>query len=327
MTTIGHRLPVCYKDSSAMDKSLPAIAKQTFFAIAVLALCSSAMAAPVKPQSFASPNSAAGALADAAHNNDGAALLAIFGSDGQPLVNSGDKVEDDSMRTRFVARYAAGHRFVFDNPNRAMLVIGTEEWPFPIPLVRKKGAWHFDAAAGAEEILNRRVGRNEMDAMRVCRDYVRAQRDYAADLQSERKLPEYAQLIVSSPGRHNGLYWPAGAGEKQSPIGPQMAHARAEGYSDNPPDQEHAPYHGYYYRILTRQGPAASGGARDYVVDGHMTGGFALIAFPATWGDSGVMSFIVNQNGIVYQKNLGADTAKTAAAITEFNPDISWKTR
>ena len=327
MTSIRHHLSVCYKGAIAMDKSLPTIVKCALFGVGLLALCAGAMAASVKPQSFATPDSAARALADAAHNNDVTALLAIFGSDGQPLVNSGDKVADDNMRARFTERYAAAHKFVFATPNRAMLVIGTEEWPFPIPLVRKKGTWHFDAAAGSEEILNRRVGRNEMDAMRVCRDYVRAQRDYAAAPQTGRKLPEYAQKIVSSPGQHDGLYWPAGAGEKQSPIGPEMAHARAEGYSGNPPDPEHAPYHGYYYRILTRQGPAASGGARDYIVDGHMTGGFALIAFPATWGDSGVMTFIVNQNGIVYRKNLGADTAKTAVAITEFNPDISWKTR
>ena len=310
-----------------MDKSLPAIVKRALLALGILALCSSATAAPLKPQSFASPRSAARALAVAARNNDAAAILAIFGAAGEKLVNSGDRVADDGMRARFAERYASAHKFVFDAANRATLVIGTEEWPFPIPLVRRHGAWHFDAAAGAEEILNRRVGRNEMDAMRVCRDYVRAQRDYAADLQGERKPLEYAQKIVSTPGQHDGLYWPADAGERQSPIGPQMAHAHAEGYSYNPPDAEHAPYHGYYYKILIRQGAAAPGGARDYVVDGHMTGGFALVAFPATWGDSGVMTFIVNQNGIVYQKNLGADTAKLAAAITEFNPDYSWKTR
>lgn len=310
-----------------MDKSLPAIVKYALFALGIVALCSSATAAPVKPQSFASPERAARALANAARNNNAAAIVAIFGASGEKLVNSGDKVADDGMRARFAERYAAAHKFVFEAANRAMLVVGIEEWPFPIPLVRKHGAWYFDAAAGAEEILNRRVGRNEMDAMRVCRDYVRAQREYAADLQGEHNPPEYAQKIVSSPGQHDGLYWPAEAGGKQSPIGPQMAHAHTEGYSYNPPDTEHAPYHGYYYRILLRQGAAAAGGARDYVVDGHMTGGFALVAFPATWGDSGVMTFIVNQNGIIYQKNLGPDTTKLAAAISEFNPDFSWKTR
>ncbi len=302
MITIGRRSPVCYKDPTVMNKSLPSVVKHALFAFGILAICSSAMAAPVKPESFASPERAASALADAAHNNDAATILAIFGPSGEKLVNSGDKVADDGMRARFAERYATAHKIVRDTANRAMLVIGIEEWPFPIPLVRKHGVWHFDAAAGAEEILNRRVGRNEMDAMRVCRDYVRAQRDYSADLQGDHKPPEYAQKIVSSPGQHDGLYWPAGPGEKQSPIGPQMAHARAEGYSGDAPDEAHAPYHGYYYRILTRQGAAAPGGARDYLVDGHMTGGFALIAFPATWGDSGVMSFIVNQNGIVYQK-------------------------
>jgi hypothetical protein len=310
-----------------MNKSLPVVMKQTLLALGVFALCSGAMAAPVQPQSFASPELAATALADAAHNNDAAALLAIFGSGGQQLVNSGDRVEDAGMRARFVERYAAAHKLVFDAANRAMLVIGTEEWPFPIPLVRKHGAWHFDAAAGAEEILNRRVGRNELNAMEVCRDYVRAQRDYAAELPGGHRPSEYAQKFISSPGRHDGLYWAAAPGEKQSPIGPQMAHARAEGYSSNPADEGRAPYHGYYYRILTRQGAMAPGGARDYLVEGHMTGGFALVAFPATWGDSGVMTFIVNQSGIVFQKNLGPDTAKIAATITEFNPDLSWKTR
>jgi hypothetical protein len=325
--TIPRRSSICYKDTIVMNKSLPAIVKHSLFTVGVLVLCSSAMAAPVKPQSFASPELAATALADAAHNNDAAALLAIFGSAGQRLVNSGDKVEDDSMRARFAERYAAAHKLLLDAANKATLVVGAEEWPFPIPLVRKGGAWHFDAAAGAEEILNRRVGRNELNTMEVCRDYVRAQRDYAADLQGERKPLEYAQKFISSPGQHDGLYWAADPGEKQSPIGPQMAHARAEGYSSNPADEGHAPYHGYYYKILTRQGAAAPGGAHDYLVGGHMAGGFALIAFPAIWGDSGVMTFIVNQNGIVYQKNLGPDTVKIAAAITEFNPDLSWKTR
>lgn len=327
MNIIRRRFPVCYKDSMNMDKSFPAFVKYALFAAGILALCASAVAAPVEPQSFPSPELAANALADAAHNNDAAALLTIFGSAGQPLVNSGDKVEDAGMRARFAERYATAHKILVDSANKAILVVGTEEWPFPIPLVRKHGTWHFDAAAGAEEILNRRVGRNELDAMQVCRDYVRAQRDFAADRQDEHKPLEYAQKFISSPGQHDGLYWPADPGEKQSPIGPEMAHARAQGYSSNPAEEGRAPYHGYYYRILTRQGPAAPGGARDYLVDGHMTHGFALIAFPATWGDSGVMTFIISQNGIVYQKNLGPETAKIASAITAFNPDLSWRTR
>jgi hypothetical protein len=193
--------------------------------------------------------------------------------------------------------------------------------------VRAGGLWHFDSAAGAQEILDRRIGRDELSAMEVCRNYVRAQREYAADLALQKLPPEYAQVFVSSPGRHDGLYWPAGPGEKLSPIGPQMAHARAEGYRTTEAGDSPRPYHGYYYRILTRQGPSAPGGARDYLSNGHMTGGFALIAFPAKYGNSGVMTFIVNQAGIVFQKDLGPGTASVAGAMTAFDPDRTWKTR
>ncbi len=253
-------------------------------------------------------------------------MLRIFGAAGQELVSSGDKIEDRRARARFVGHYDEGSKVLRDSADKATLLVGAEEWPFPIPIVRQAGVWHFDSPAGAEEILDRRVGRNELNAIRICRNYVRAQRDYAADLQSAQKPVEYAQKFVSSPGQHDGLYWPVGQGEQQSPIGPLMAHARAEGYGHHAKGV-HAPYHGYFYKILTRQGAATPGGVRDYMADGHMTGGFALIAFPATYGNSGVTTFIVNQDGIVYEKNLGPDTAKVAASITEFNPDLTWKTR
>jgi hypothetical protein len=228
---------------------------------------------------------------------------------------------------RFVERYSKAEKILFDTGDKATLVIGTEEWPFPIPLVKHGGVWHFDTAAGEQEILNRRIGRNELNAMEVCRNYVQAQREYAADVVGEKKAAEYAEKIFSSPGLHDGLYWPVKEGEPQSPIGPEMAHARAEGYDSTSQDAGREPYHGYFYKILTRQGAMASGGARDYVVDGHMTGGYALIAFPAKYGDSGVMTFIVNQAGIVFQKDLGPNTATVAAAITEYNPDMTWKMR
>jgi hypothetical protein len=226
-----------------------------------------------------------------------------------------------------VAGYAAQQQILRDSTNKATLVVGADEWPFPIPLVREHGLWHFDSAAGAQEILDRRIGRNELSAMEACRNYVRAQREYAADLESARLPAEYAQKIISSPTRHDGLYWPAAPGGKLSPIGPQMAHARAEGYDTVDAGGPATPYHGYYYRILTRQGPSAPGGARDYVSNGHMTGGFALIASPAKYGNSGVTTFVVNQAGIVFQKDLGPDTASVAGAMTAFDPDRTWKTR
>jgi hypothetical protein len=276
-----------------------------------------------KPETFASPERAVDALVTAARKNDSTEMLKLFGAAGRDLVSSGDPVADADVHAHFVERYEAGHKLSRDSKNKITLIIGTEDWPFPIPLVQHGGVWAFDTAAGAQEIVDRRVGRNELSAMEVCRDYVRAQRDYATAMTP----PEYAQKIVSSQGLHDGLYWPAAAGEKQSPIGPQMAKARAEGYGAQAGSEAPQPYHGYFYRILTRQGPAAPSGAHDYIVNGHMTGGFALIAIPAKYGDSGIMTFIVNQNGIVYQKNLGRDTATLAAAITEFNPDMSWKTR
>ncbi|HVJ55958.1 MAG TPA: DUF2950 domain-containing protein [Aliidongia sp.] len=279
------------------------------------------------PESFASPEQAVEALITAARADDATALLRIYGPAGEPLISSGDPVADKGARARFVQHYGEGSKIERDTAGKATLVIGPEEWPFPIPIMQQAGSWHFDVAAGTEEILDRRVGRNELNAIEVCRSYVEAQRDYAADLQGEGKPAEYAQKFVSSAGHHDGLYWPAGSGEKASPIGPQMASARAEGYGgagDQPGRPE--PYHGYFYKILTRQGVSAPGGARDYLDDGGMTRGFALLAFPAKYGDSGVKTFIIDQDGIVFEKDLGPDTSTVAPAITEFDPDLSWKT-
>jgi hypothetical protein len=314
-----------------MYKILAALVKHRILILGIIAVCWSvpgARAAVGQPETFSTPERAVAALVAAARNNDPAGLLKIFGSTGRDLVSSGDKIADKEARARFVEHYGKGSKILHDAADKATLVIGTEEWPFPIPIVRHRGVWHFDAQSGAQEILNRRIGRNELNAIEVCRSYVQAQRDYAADLASEQKPIEYARKFVSSAGRHDGLYWPVRSGEKESPIGPQMASARAEGYdgTDNDEKDQHAPYHGYYYKILMRQGAAAPGGARDYVVDGHMTGGFALIAFPAKYGDSGVTTFIVNQDGLVYEKDLGPNTASIAPAITEFDPDVTWKT-
>jgi hypothetical protein len=311
-----------HKDHTAMNQTFARM-KHLFAAVGLLMMGLQAPAdAAGNPKTFASPERAVDALIAATRDNDSAAMLQLFGPEGRDLVRSGDPVADRDARAHFVERYGARHEILRDAKDKATLIVGTEEWPFPIPLVRRGGVWLFDTAAGAQEVINRRVGRNELNAMQVCRGYVEAQRDYAADLAT----PEYAQKFVSTPGGHDGLYWQAGPGAKQSPIGPQMAHARAEGYGAGANDASE-PYHGYFYKILTRQGAAAPGGARDYLAGGRMTGGFALIAFPAKYGDSGIMTFIVNQDGIVYQKDLGRDTAAIASAITEFNPDLSWKTR
>jgi len=294
-------------------------------AVAVLWSAPCLAAADGKPENFASPEQAATALVTAARDDDAHALLRIYGAAGRDIVSSGDKVADREAHAAFAGRYGERNVLRRDTSDHATLVIGNEAWPFPIPLVRRGRTWHFDARAGAEEILDRRIGRDELNAIEVCRSYVQAQRDYAADLPAASTPAEYARKIVSSPGQHDGLYWPVQPGEKESPIGPQMASARAEGYAAEANPAHPAPYHGYYYKILTRQGPGAPGGARDYIVDGHMTGGFALLAFPAKYGDSGVTSFIVNQDGLVFQKDLGPATASLAPAMTAFDPDLSWK--
>lgn len=312
-----------------MKKVLAATTKPTLFVVGLGAmLWSGASFAASKAETFASPDKAVDAFIAASRNNDSTALLKIFGPAAKDLISSGDPVADKDTRARFVTRYGESEKILYDGASRATLVIGSDTWPFPMPLVKQAGAWHFDTAAGAEEVLNRRIGRNELGAMEVCRKYVMAQREYAADLQSKKMPVEYAQKIFSAPGSHDGLYWPVQQGEAESPLGPQMAHARAEGYdaADQPAEQRE-PYHGYFYKILTRQGAAASGGARDDIVGGHLTGGFALIAFPAKYGNSGVMSFIVNEAGIVFEKDLGPNTATIAPAIAEYNPDMTWKTR
>lgn len=274
-------------------------------------------------QTFTSPEQAVDALVAATGNNDAASLKKILGPDSEQLVNSGDPVADKEWRAKFTATYAKNHKLEKADGGKIVLAVGKEEWPFPIPLVQQDQSWRFDTQTGEEEILARRIGRNELSAIEVCRAFADAQYDYASEDRNGTGYVEYAQKIVSSPGKHDGLYWDS-APDDESPIGPLMASARAEGYDANDTQSERAPYHGYYYKILTRQGEHASGGARDYIVKGHMIGGFATVAFPATYGDSGVMTFIVNQDGVVYEKNLGPDTAQTAGQMTEFDPDPSW---
>lgn len=275
--------------------------------------------------SFDSPDHAVHALIEAARADRPQQLLKILGRGGRKLVFSGDPVADKLGRAKFVAAYDTANRIEPQGDDRTVLIIGEKQWPFPIPMVRHGRAWRFDAHAGVEAIIDRRIGRNELDAIEVCRAYVDAQRDYAALVRRSDGQVEYAQHFMSSPGKRDGLYWPIAAGEPESPMGPLIASARAAGYPAGKEAQQHpAPYHGYFYRILKRQGEYAADGPRDYRVDGRMTGGFALVAFPARHGDSGVMTFIVNQDGIVYQKNLGRRTEIIARQMSEFDPDPSW---
>jgi hypothetical protein len=293
-------------------------------AAAWLALAAPAAAAPPQ-QLFASPEQAVDALFAANQANDSKALRAIFGAGGGKLVRSGDPIADRNGRARFVAAYGEKHAIEQEGADKAVLLIGTDEWPFPIPLVKTEGGWRFDTKAGREEILDRRIGRNELSAIEVCRAFVAAEREYYADDPLGNGTHEYAQHFISRADKHDGLYWEVAAGGKPSPMGPLVANARAEGYGARKVKGKHAPYHGYFYKILTRQGPHAAGGAKDYVVDGHMTGGFALVAFPAKYRASGIMSFMVGPDGVVYQRNLGRDGAAAARAMTEFDPDGGWQ--
>ena len=294
--------------------------------VTMVAVVVIAAAAPAPAQSrFATPQQAVDALVAATRSGRALALARVLGPAGVPLIRSGDPVADREARQRFVAAYDREHRIELHGPGRATLIVGAEHWPMPIPLVRTASGWEFDTAAGRREILDRRIGRDELAVIQVCRAYVEAQLRYAALAAQSGAPPEYAQHFMSRAGRHDGLYWPTNPGEPQSPLGPLVAQARAAGYAPGKGQGRPQPYYGYYFRILTAQGPHAPGGARSYRVDGRMTGGFALIAYPAKYGDSGIMSFIVNQDGIVFEKNLGPQTAKTARQIVQYDPDSSWK--
>ena len=283
-------------------------------------------AADAAQRQFDLPEHAVDALLVAVRSGRTADLIAIFGPKGKPLVESGDAVADKNGRGKFVASYEAGHSLATQPDGKITLILGQDNWPFPIPLVKAGKAWHFDTVTGAEEILNRRIGRNELSAIEVCRAYVDAQREYSSKDRNDDGVREYAQHFTSHPNQHDGLYWSANPGEEPSPMGALIARARDEGYEKMGTRTRREPYHGYYYRILKRQGPQAPGGAHDYIVGNHMIGGFALVAFPAQYGTSGVMTFIVNQDGVVYQKNLGPATDKFARQLKEYDPDPSWKT-
>jgi hypothetical protein len=274
-------------------------------------------------RSFASPEEAVQALAAAVKDGANTELLAVLGPDAQPLISSGDPVADQKAGQRFLQSYETAHSLVKREDGSIMLQTGDDEWEFPIPLVQSAAGWHFDTAAGQEELLDRRIGSNELFTIQACLAYVDAQREYYDRNPDQTPLLSYAQKMASTPGKRDGLYWEAGPGEEESPLGPIFAHANAEGYELTSGKGE--AFHGYYFRILTAQGPDAAGGAYDYIAHGEMIGGFGLVAYPATWDNSGVMTFIVNHAGVVYQKDLGLDTAEAAKAQTTFNPDDTWE--
>ena len=272
-------------------------------------------------RTFASPDDAVQALQAAATNEDRAAMQEIFGPDITNLM-TGDKVQDANNRQRFAASMSQGCNPVTNGENQITLEIGTNGWPMPIPLVMADGQLHFDTAAGKQTIIERHIGKDELCAIGVCRAYVPAQKQYADMNPKAGGGAQYAMKFKSDPGKKDGLYWPES--ESPSPFGPLVAQAQSEGYGRKLGTGRH-PFHGYYFRILTRQGRAAPGGAMSYMSGGLLTGGFALVAYPAQWNQSGIMTFIVNQDGKVYQKNLGPDTPKAGAAMKAYNPDDTWE--
>jgi hypothetical protein len=291
--------------------------------LALVLLLALPLASAAAQQTYATPEAAVDALGAALQAKDEAALLALFGDRHRSLVISGDQAHDAAMRANLAARLATFRMLEMAGDDRRLLLVGAEAWPFPIPLVRQDGAWRFATEQGVEEILNRRIGRNERSALRVLAAYPDAQRQYAARDRDGDGVLQYAQKLGSAPGRHDGLYWPAdtGKGEEASPFGPLIAGGPAYVAGRKAGD----PYLGYRFRILTRQGRHAAGGAYDYVIHGRMIAGFAMVAYPAVYGDSGVMSFIVNHNGTIYEKDLGRKTASIAARMTAFDPGRGWK--
>ncbi|HEY3064949.1 MAG TPA: DUF2950 domain-containing protein [Methylomirabilota bacterium] len=293
------------------------------FAIVIVLACI-AVAFAANGKYFESVDDAVKALIDAVRANDRKALAEILGEHGRALVFSGDEVADRNIRALFIAEYDKAHRLE-GGGGKVVLYVGADDFPFPIPLIPDGPSWRWDAEAGREEILKRRIGRNELSAIQVCLAYVDAQREYYSESRSRDGVLEYAQRIRSNPGKHDGLYWPTKVGEPPSPLGLLVTRARGEGYARGAGSASGGtPYHGYYYRILLRQGASAADGAYDYVVGGHMIGGFGFLAYPAVYGSSGVMTFMVNHDGVVYQRDLGVATARAAAAIQSFDPDATW---
>ena len=297
--------------------NFPKSAVAAVFLTACLSMTS--IAQQMGQKTFSSPEDASTALVTAAQNNDEKAMIEILGPDAKQIVSSGDDTEDTNNRANFVQRYKEMHRLVTEPDGTTTLYIGAENWPTPIPLVIKGNTWYFDTDAGKQEILYRRIGQNETSAIAVCQELVAAQKEYRATHDNE-----YALKFFSDEGQHNGLYWRAAEGESQSPIGPLVASAMADGYAQSQ-NGTPTPYRGYHFRILMHQKKTASSEAKRYVVNGKMTGGSAFVAYPAEYRSSGVMTFIVNGDGVVYEKDLGKKTDVLAKAMKEYNPNSSWQ--
>ena len=307
---------------SRLPSSVTLTAKLVLLALAVLppVACKSN-----KPsiRAFASTDDAGNALLAAAQSGDRDTLLAIFGPDSKDVIFSGDAVQDKNTANKFSTEYGVMHRWRTMEDGSEILVVGADNFPFPIPLKKNgQGQWFFDTAAGKEEILNRRVGRNELATIEACRSAADAQQQYFAQVHDGGRKRQYAQKFISDPGKQNGLYWNSAEGQPESPLGPLAAFATSEGYNVKP--DAHTPFNGYYFHMLLGQGSNAPGGAKQYVKDGKMVGGFAFVAYPAQYGNSGVMTFMINQDGVLFEKDLGQTTVATAAAMSEFDPGAGW---
>jgi len=303
-------------------KSFIRFAASVLFAVSLGASFGPAFAQQPGQRTFASTEDAGSAFFAAMQaTQDEQSVLSILGPAGRDVISSGDSTEDLDARVGFVVKYKEMHRFVTEPNGTVSLVVGAENWPFPIPLVNNHGSWYFDTLAGKDEILFRRIGNNESAAIEACRTLLEAQRQYFAR-PSSNLSKQFAQRLVSDEGRHNGLYWQGADNEFESPINPLIAYANGKGPQDQVGDQ--VPFNGYFFRVLTSQGPHARGGAKNYIVDGKMTAGFAFVAYPAEYRSSGVMTFIVNQSGTIYENDLGPDTTKLAEAMTAFDPDSTW---
>ncbi len=292
--------------------------------LAMLATAPVALALPAGQKIYASPEAAIVSLVTAVKTNDRVKLSAILGSHGSKLISSGDAVADERGRAAFARAYDEANKVVLEGDAKAVLLIGKDEWPFPIPLVKSNSTWRFDTGQGEQEILDRRIGRNELAAIQVCLAIVDAEREYAASHLGTDGLPRYASRIVSTPGKHDGLYWPTEPDKQPSPLGPLVAGAANEGYTVAR-SAVLSPYHGYFYRILSAQGKDAPGGAYDYLIKGKMIGGFAVVAYPARYGASGIKTFIANHDGAVLENDLGQDTGIVAPKMKSYNPDPTWK--
>jgi hypothetical protein len=316
------------------------LAAALFLAAGLFAVAPTAHAQSPSQSTFSSADDALQALASAAKAKDRDALAKLFGADYDQLL-SGDDVEDARDRDEFAIAVGESAQLQKIDDSKYTVTVGKGNWPTPIPLVQSRGKWFFDTKAGLDEVINRRVGEDELSAIATCRAYAVAQWEYYTEGDWDHDgVAEYAHNLISTPGAHDGLYWETSEDDKPSPLGKLMAAAQAEGYGPraaktgaagtggpdkDAPQIDHAPYHGYYFKILTRQGPNAPGGKYSYIINGNMIGGYALVGYPDKWGNSGVMTFIINQQGRVYQKNLGPDTAKLASTMTEYNPDSTWK--